>query len=96
MSTNTEFIHQIEQQLNKWDADVDALRAHGKTLATDARAAYFGRLKELRASRDAAHKSFQEIRCASEESATHLRAAMEGAWTTMNAALKKAAADLAK
>jgi hypothetical protein len=96
MSTNSDFVTRMEQQLSKWDADVDALRVRGRTIATDARAAYFGRIKDLRASRDAGHKSFQEIRCASEEAGTHLQAGMEGAWKSMSAALEKVVGDLAK
>jgi hypothetical protein len=94
MSTNTEYITKMQTQLQAWDNDVDALRARGRTIATEARAAYFGRIKELRSSRDAAHKAFQEIRCASEEAGTQLHAGMQGAWETMRSTLDKITADL--
>ncbi len=96
MSTNSEFIEKMGTQLNKWDADVDELRAKGKALAVEARGAYFARIKGLRASRDAGQKTFQEIRCASDVAGNQLQKGMEGAWETMRLALEKVSADLRK
>ena len=55
-------------QLKKWDADVDALAAEGKKANAEAGAAYDERIKDLRASRDAAQRTFLEI-CQATESA---------------------------
>ena len=59
----------METQLKKWDADVDALAAKGEKASAEARTAYYERIKDLRASRDVAQKTFQEIRAASESAA---------------------------
>ncbi len=96
MYTNSEYIAKMDAQLKKWDADVDELRAQGKQINADARAAYFGRIKELRASRDAAQRTFQTVRCASEVAGAQLQAGMEGAWDTMKIALERVSADLRK
>jgi hypothetical protein len=96
MNTNSEYIAKMDAQLKKWDADVEELRAQGKQINADARAAYFGRIKELRASRDAAQKTFQAVRCASEVAGAQLQAGMEGSWDTMKKALERVSADLRK
>jgi hypothetical protein len=96
MTVTSEYVAKMEQQMKKWDADVDALRSQGKTVAANARAAYFGRIKELNASRDAARKTFQEIRCASEAAGSQMQAGMEGAWETMQKALEKVSSELPK
>jgi len=94
MSTNSEYITQMAAQLQKWDSDIDELRSRGKQMATQLRAGYFGRIKELRAHRDEAQKRFQEIRCASDDAADKLHAGMEGAWQAMKNGLDEATADL--
>jgi len=96
MSTNTEYINKMTEQLKKWDADVDELRTRGKTMAVDLRAGYFGRIKDLRNYREEAQRKFQEIRCASEEAASKLHAGMEGAWESMRGGLEKVSKDLNK
>ena len=74
MSTKSEFVTTMEAQLKKWDADVDALAAKGEKVSADARAAYYARIKDLRASREVAQKTFQEILAASESARAQLQA----------------------
>ncbi len=94
MSTHSHYISKMETQLQKWDADLDALVARGKDAGVDARAALDDRIKNLRATRDAAHKTFLEIRQATESASAQMQAAMQGAWETMQKALEKAASDI--
>jgi hypothetical protein len=96
MSTNTDYLAGLETQLKKWDADLDALKADGEKAGAKARAAYHEGVKDLRARRDAAHKSFQEIRAASGSAGEHLQAGMKHAWEEMQKALEKVSADLRK
>jgi translation initiation factor IF-2 len=96
MSMHSEYIARMETQLSKWDADVDALAAEGKKASAEARAAYDERIKDLRASRDAAQKTFLEIRQATESAGEQMRAAMQGAWETMQKAFEKASSDVRK
>ena len=96
MTTHTEFLANMETQIKKWDADVETLRTHGKTIAADARAAYFSRIKELHATRTAAQSKFVAIRCASEAAGAKLQSGMEGAWETMRSALEKVSSELPK
>jgi translation initiation factor IF-2 len=96
MSMHSEYIARMETQLKKWDADVDALTAEGKKASAEARAVYDERIKDLRASRDAAQKTFLEFRQATESAGEQMRAAMQGAWETMQKALEKASSDIRK
>ena len=96
MGTNAEYVARMQTQLKQWDADVDALAARGEKASAEARIAYQERIKGLRASRDAAHKRFQEIRVASESAGAQMQAGMRTAWETMQKALEKMASDLRK
>jgi translation initiation factor IF-2 len=96
MSMHSEYIARTEAQLKKWDADVDALAAESKKAGAAAGAAYDERIKELRASRDAAQKTFLEIRQASESAGAQMQAAMQGAWEAMQKAFEKMSSDIRK
>ena len=96
MSMHSEYIATMETQLRKWDADLDALAAEGKKASAEARAVYDERIKGLRASRDAAQKTFLQIREATESAGAQMQAAMQGAWETMQKAFEKAASDTRK
>jgi uncharacterized coiled-coil DUF342 family protein len=96
MSMNSEYLARMETQLKKWDADVDALAAKGEKANAEARAAYHERIKDLRVSRDAAQRRFQEIRAATESAGAQMQTGMEVAWKTMQKTLEKLSADLRK
>jgi uncharacterized coiled-coil DUF342 family protein len=96
MGRNAEYVAKMEKQLKKWDADVDALAAKGEKASAEARKAYYARIKDLRASRDAVQKTFQEIRAASESAGAQMQAGMEAAWKSMEKSLEKVSLDLRK
>lgn len=96
MGKNAEYVAKMETQLKKWDAEVDALAADGKKATAKARAAYDEQVKHLRASRDAAQKTFHGIRAAGESAVATLQADMEAAWQAMQKNLKQATSDLRK
>jgi len=96
MGMNAEYVAMMETQLKKWDADVDALAAQSEKAGTEARAAYHAQIKDLRASRDAAQKTFQEISNANESAGAQMQAAMKASWETMQKNLEKLSSDLRK
>jgi hypothetical protein len=96
MGTRAEFVAGMQVQMKKWDAELEALVAEGKKASGEARTAYDRRIKELRLSRKAAQKFFQELRVATESAGVQIQAAMEVAWETMQQALQKVSADLRK
>lgn len=96
MSKNAEFVTRMEKQMTRWDKEVGALAKLGDKANARAHAAYLAGVKELQASREAAQKTFQEVRFASEETGVKLRAGMQGAWETMQKLLEKTTANLKK
>ena len=86
----------MEAQLKKWDADLEALAAEGQKASDEARTAYHERINALRATRDAARQTFQEMRAVSGAAGEQLQSGMKSAWETMQKALEKAAAELRK
>ena len=96
MDKSSEYVTLMETQLKNGDADVDALVANGAQANVAAHAAYQKQIDELRAGRDAAQQTFQEIRVATEAAGAKMRAKMEVAWDTMQKALAKVTADLRK
>ena len=94
MSMYSDYVATMETQLKKWDADVDALAAESKTVNDQARTVYEVNLLQLRSSRDAAQKTFQQVSAASESVGAQMKAGMEGAWATMQKALEKVSSDL--
>lgn len=89
MSTKSEFVTKMETQLKIWDAAVDALSAKGEKVSADTRKAYYTGIKDLRASREVAQKTFQEILVAGESARAQLQASMEATWEAMQKALGK-------
>ena len=96
MDKNSAYVAKMETQLKKWDADVDALAATGEKASAAARASYQEYVKGLRANRDAAQKTFQEMRVASQEAGEKLQAKMSATWESMQKSLEKAASALKK
>jgi hypothetical protein len=62
----------------------------------DTRTAYYAQIKDLRASRAAAQKTFQEISAAGESARAQLLAGMEATWEAMQKALGKMSLSVAK
>jgi len=96
MGMNAEYVARMKSQLKKWDADFDALVAHGDKAGAEARTAYHEGIAALRAKRDAAQKAVEEIRFAGETAGSKMQAGMEETWEAMRKALAKASSDLKK
>ena len=96
MGTSNDYVARMETQLKKWDADVDALVARGEKASAETRSAYHKSIKDLRANRDAAQKTFKEMQAASQSAGEKMQAKMGAAWETMQKALEKVSSDLRK
>ena len=96
MIKNSEYVARMETQLKNWDADLDALAAKGEQAGAEARVAYQEHIKDLRARRGEARKSFQEMSLATEAAGAQMQAGMQVAWETMQKALETVTADLRK
>jgi hypothetical protein len=93
MSKNSEYVSAMQAQMRQFDKDVDALSARA---GAKARATYDDQVKELRATRDAAHEQLLQLQAASESAGAAMHSGMQTAWDTMEAALKKVSAEFGK
>ena len=93
MGANADYVSKMKTQLKQWDADVDALAAKGESASAEARSIYQEQIRELRASRDAAQKSFQEMRAAGEAAGAKMKVGMEEAWKAMKKGLDRASSN---
>jgi hypothetical protein len=96
MDKSEKYVARMEEHLKRWDAEVDKLAAAGEAKGVEARVAYQDCIKDLRAGRDEAHRTFGEMRVATQEAGRQLQSKMRVAWHTMESALEKATADLRK
>ena len=94
MGINSDYVAKMKTQLKQWDAELDALGARTEAASAEARAASLERIKDLRASRDAAQKSLHQMRAAGEAAGAHMKTAMEEAWKTIQKGLQKASSSL--
>ena len=94
MGANTEYVAKMKEQLKKWDEELDALNARGEKASEEAREAYLHQLKGLRASREAAQKSFLQMRAAGEKAGAQMKHGMDSAWDAMKKGLDKVSATL--
>lgn len=93
MGANADYVSKMKTQLKQWDAEVDALAAKGENASAEARSIYQEQIRELRASRDAAQKSFQEMRAAGEAAGAKMKVGMEEAWKAMKKGLDRASSN---
>jgi hypothetical protein len=96
MSINDEYVARMETQLRQWDDGVDALSNESEGASADARASYHGGIRELRACREVAQRTFQELRVASESVGAQLQVAMQSAWESMQAAFERVSSEFRK
>jgi phage-related minor tail protein len=90
MSKKDEYMAQMQSQLKKWDAEIDALTAKANEFGADARDKYYDQLKIMRESRETVAKKMHEVTSASEAAWQEMQKGMESAWDAMKTAMEKA------
>ena len=96
MEKSDKYAGKMEEQLKKWDAELDKLAVAGEKRSGEALAAYQACIRDLRTGRDEAHQTFTQMRLATAEEGRKLQSKMRVSWHTLQAALEKATADLRK
>ena len=94
MGIQTEYVARMKAQLKQWDAELDALAARTELASVEARAASQERIKDVRASRDAARKAFEQMRAAGEAAGAQMKTGMEAAWKAIQKGLDRASSSL--
>jgi hypothetical protein len=83
MSKNAEYFSTMQAHLKKWDAELEALGMESHKASIAALAAFHENQKRLIASREAAHKTLEDIRFAGDSAGAAMQAGMETAWNKM-------------
>jgi len=96
MSMNSNYLATMEKQMQKWDANVDALAAKGEKATTEARAGYQKWVKDLRENRAATQQCFKEMQAAGHSAGEKVQAQVTAAYEKMQKNYEKAVADLKK
>ena len=89
MSKKDEYIAQMQSQLKKWDAEIDAMTAKANEIGAEARDKYYDQLKTMRTSREAVTQKMHEVTSASEAAWQEMQKGMESAWDSMKGAMEK-------
>lgn len=96
MGRNAEFVTRMDKQMTRWDKEVDNLARLAGNGHAEVGDAYDEGVRELRALREAAQATFQQIRFASEAEGHELKAGMQAAWMKMQGALERVSATVAR
>lgn len=80
MLTRNEYVSKMKLQLDKWNAEMDALEAKAHKANEDTEVKYKEQLIALRAKRQESEKQLEAIKSASEDSWMHLKAETENVW----------------
>ena len=97
MDKATKYVTRMDEQLRQCDADVDRLSKASELVAPGARPAYESSMQEVKDSRLAAGKAFEQLRVATRETgAAQKQSKMRVAFHTLQKALDKVNADLGR
>jgi hypothetical protein len=94
--SRAEFLAMMESRMQQWDADVRVFLGRRKASGAMARGVYYEHMKELRAGRNAAYKTLQQLQVLSEATDAELRARMRAVWERMQATLREIAPEPGK
>ena len=96
MSTRNEYVEQLKQNLDLWNAEISKWEAKARVAQTDLRIDYEMQLESMRQKREEATEKLKEIQASSEEAWKDLAAGAESAWAAMREAFDKATSHFQK
>jgi uncharacterized coiled-coil DUF342 family protein len=96
MQTRNEYIEQLKNKLDEWNAELAKWEAKARGAKTDLQIEYEMRLDALRKQRDEAAARLKEVQASSGEAWKELKAGADSAWAAMREAFDKARAHFQK
>lgn len=88
--TRADYEQKAKQQIAKWDAEIDVLKAKMKVADAEVRAAYEAQIVKMNRARDDAREKLDELKASGQEAWNELRAGFEEARDDLKSAIKKA------
>lgn len=92
MTTRNEYIEQLKNNLDKWNADLAKFEAKARVAKTDLRIDYEMQLEALRKHREVAAEKLKALQASSEGAWKEVAAGADAAWSAMRDAVDKASA----
>lgn len=96
MTTRNEYVEQLKNNLDKWNADLAKWEEKARGAKNDLKIEYEMRLDALRKQRDEAAAKLKEVQASSGEAWQELKAGADTAWAAMREAFDKARAHFQK
>lgn len=90
MTTRKEYVEQLKENIDQWNADIAKWEAKARMTQTDLRIDYEMQLEALRKQREEITAKLKEIQASGEEAWKDLRAGTDAAWATMRETFDKA------
>lgn len=87
MNTRDEYIRKLQQKLDEWNTDIDALAAKARETTTDVKNEYNEQIESLKARQVEARHKIDELRQAGEGAWEDLKSGVELAWSAMAEAI---------
>lgn len=89
MASKAAYQQKLEAQLKEWDANLALVRAQASKASADARVSFENELEKMKARREEAHKSLEELRNRSESAWEDMKDSTEKVWAEMGKAMEK-------
>lgn len=96
MTTRNEYVEQLKNKLDQWNADIAKWEDKARVAKTDLRIDYEMQLETLRSRRDEATAKLKELQASSEAAWQELKAGTDAAWSALREAFDKAASHFQK
>lgn len=96
MTARNEYIEQLKNNLDKWNADLAKWEEKARGAKTDLRIEYDMKLEALRKQREEAAAKLKEVQASSGEAWKELKAGTDTAWAAIREAFDKAASHFQK
>lgn len=90
MQTRNEYVEQLKNKLDEWNADLANWEARARNTKNDLTIEYEMRMDDLRKKRDEAATRLREIQASSEEAWKELKAGADSAWAALREAFDRA------
>lgn len=96
MTTRKEYVEQLKETLDQWNADIAKWETKARMAQTDIRIDYEMQLENLRKQREEVTAKLKEVQASGDEAWKDLVAGTDVAWKAMREAFDKAASHFQK
>lgn len=96
MTARKEYIEQLKQKLDLWNADIGKWEEKARVAKNDMRIEYEMQLEAIRKHKEEATAKLKELQASSEDAWQEMKSGSDAAWKAMQEAFEKAASHFKK